>query len=345
MSLATRQFETASSPHLKPKTSVSKVMAQVLLALIPGIAVYVALFGWGVISNILIATIAAIVFEAGMLKLRNKPVAPHLADLSAVVTAVLLAIAIPAASPWWLVVVGIFFSIVIAKQLYGGLGYNPFNPAMIGYVVLLLCFPIEMTQWQTALSALSTDHQHCVSWAASLQQVFASASCEVDAWTSATVLDAARTALSQGLSVTSAEPSGLAASLGYEWVAIAWGLGGLWLWWRGIIGWHIPVGMIGAIALLSSIGWWLAPDRLLSPEIHLIGGATLLGAFFIATDPVSACTTVKGRVIYGCLIGALVYVIRSWGGYPDAVAFAVLLANLAAPTIDYYSKPKVFGYQ
>lgn len=345
MSLATRQFETASSPHLKPKTSVSKVMAQVLLALIPGIAIYVALFGWGVISNILIATIAAIVFEAGMLKLRNKPVAPHLADLSAVVTAVLLAIAIPAASPWWLVVVGIFFSIVIAKQLYGGLGYNPFNPAMVGYVVLLLCFPIEMTQWQAPLSYIATEQQACITLAGTLQQVFVEAACTADAWTAATVLDAARTALSQGLSVMSSEPSGHIASLGYEWVAVAWGLGGLWLWWRGIIGWHIPVGMIGAIALLAALGWWIAPERLLSPQIHLLSGATLLGAFFIATDPVSACTTVKGRVIYGVLIGALVYIIRSWGGYPDAVAFAVLLANLAAPTIDYYSKPKVFGYQ
>lgn len=100
--------------------------------------------------------------------------------------------------------------------------------------------------------------------------------------------------------------------------------------------------MLGAV---SGLGWWLNPERLLSPSIHLLGGATLLGAFFIATDPVSACTTIRGRVIYGALIAILIYVIRSWGGYPDAVAFAVLLANLAAPTIDYYNKPKVFGYQ
>lgn len=345
MSHPTRQFETASSPHLKPKTSVSKVMLQVLLALVPGIAIYIALFGWGVVTNLVIAAAAAVLFEAVMLKVRNKPVRIYLADLSAVVTAVLLAVAIPPGSPWWLVVVGIFFAIVIAKQLYGGLGYNPFNPAMIGYVVLLLCFPVEMTQWQSALSALPEAHASCLQLSGIFQQVFSSGLCEVDAWTSATVLDAARTALSQGLAVTQAPATGVVASIGYESVAAAWALGGLWLWWRGIIGWHIPVGMLVTIALVATLGWWIAPERLLSPEIHLMGGATMLGAFFIATDPVSACTTVKGRVIYGCLIGLLVYVIRSWGGYPDAIAFAVLLANLAAPTIDYYSKPKVFGYQ
>lgn len=345
MSHPSRQFETASSPHLKPKTSVSKVMAQVLLALVPGIAVYIGLFGWGVVSNLVIAVIAALGFEALMLKIRGKSSRVFLKDLSAVVTAVLLAVAIPPGSPWWLVVVGILFAIVVAKQLYGGLGYNPFNPAMIGYVVLLLCFPVEMTQWQSVLSAVPAAAANCVDAAATLQRVFGGGVCDVDAWTSATLLDAARTALSQGLSVTSSAPQGIFASIGYEWVAIAWAIGGLWLWWRGIISWHIPLGMLVTLALLATAGWWISPDRLLTPAAHLIGGATLLGAFFIATDPVSACTTVKGRVIYGCLIGLLVYVIRSWGGYPDAVAFAVLLANLAAPTIDYYSKPKVFGYQ
>lgn len=336
-----RSFETASSPHLKPSTSVSKVMGLVLLALLPGIAVYSALFGWGVLSNLLIACAAALVFEVVMLQLRSKPITPFLKDLSAVVTAVLLAVSLPPGSPWWLIVVGVFFAIVIAKQLYGGLGYNPFNPAMIGYVVVLLCFPIEMTQWQAPLATAGAD---CANLAATLGQVFGGASCELDSWTSATVLDSARTAVSQGQSVVGRH-TGMVASAGYEWVALAWLAGGLFLWWRGIISWHIPLALLTTLAVVSSLGWWIAAERLLTPATHLIGGATLLGAFFIATDPVSACTTVKGRVIYGALIGLLIYVIRSWGGYPDAVAFAVLLGNLAAPMIDYYSKPKVFGYQ
>lgn len=316
-------------------------MAQVALGLVPGIAIYSVLFGWGVISNILIACASAIVFEASMLQLRGKAIRPFIGDLSAIVTALLLAVAIPPGSPWWLIVVGMLFAIVVAKQLYGGLGYNPFNPAMIAYVVLLLCFPVEMTQWQAPLSALPDT---CAGIGQVLANVFAGASCEIDGFTSATVLDAARTAVSQGNTVLGSA-SGLFGSAGYEWVAVAWLFGGVFLLWRGIIGWHIPVGMIAALTLLSVTGWAIAPERLLDPGAHLIGGATLLGAFFIATDPVSACTTVKGRVIYGLLIGVLVYVIRSWGGYPDGVAFAVLIANLAAPMIDYYSKPKVFGYQ
>lgn len=336
-----RSFETASSPHIKPKTSVSKVMAQVLLALLPGTAVYCALFGWGLVTNLVIAVCSGLLFEVIMLQARQKAIKPFLQDLSAVVTAVLLALALPVGSPWWLVCVGMFFAIVVAKQLYGGLGYNPFNPAMIGYVVLLLCFPVEMTQWQAPLTAVP---ESCSTLAFTLQQVFANASCSIDGSTSATVLDAARTALSQGHSV-SASASGWLASAGYEWVALAWGLGGLYLLWRGIISWHIPLALLVALTVAATIGWSLAPHRLLDPAVHLLGGASLLGAFFIATDPVSACTTVKGRLIYGALIGVLIYVIRSWGGYPDAVAFAVLLANLAAPTIDYYNKPKVFGYQ
>ncbi|MDD9892680.1 MAG: electron transport complex subunit RsxD [Gammaproteobacteria bacterium] len=336
-----RRFETASSPHIKPKTSVTKVMGQVLLALVPGIAIYTGLFGWGVITNIVIACVTGLAFEMAMLQLRGKPFKPFLKDLSAVVTAVLLAVAIPPGSPWWLITVGMLFAIVVAKQLYGGLGYNPFNPAMIGYVVLLLCFPVEMTQWQAPLADVA---ENCRSLAHTFTTVFSAGNCNVDGYTAATVLDAARTAVSQESSVLNAA-SGFVASAGYEWVAIAWAVGGVFLMWRGIIGWHIPVGMIAALLIVATAGWAIAPERLLNPITHLIGGATLLGAFFIATDPVSACTTVKGRVIYGALIGVLVYVIRSWGGYPDAVAFAVLLANLSAPMIDYYSKPKVFGYQ
>lgn len=309
------EFKTTSSPHLKPKTSVSKVMLQVLLALIPGVITYVVFFGPAILINIAIATVTAVILEAAMLMIRGVAVKRHLMDLSAVLTAVLLALAIPSGAPPWLVVVGVFFAIVIAKQLYGGLGYNPFNPAMIGYVVLLISFPALMTQWPGT-----------------------------DGVSAATPLDAVRTAVSQELAISGLElPIGFGESP-WHWISLSYILGGIYMLTRGTIRWQIPASMLGTLVIMSTLFWMIDGDRYASPVFHLFSGATMLGAFFIATDPVSASTTVRGRIIYGMGIGAFAYIIRSWGGYPDAVAFSVLLMNAAAPTIDYYTKPRVFGH-
>ncbi|PCH59897.1 MAG: electron transport complex subunit RsxD [Gammaproteobacteria bacterium] len=339
------EFKTPTSPHIHSGASVSRVMLLVVAAAIPGIAVYVGFFGWGVVINIMLALITALACEAGMLLIRKRPVLPFLADGSAVVTAILLALALPAIAPWWIVVIGAAFAIIIAKQLYGGLGYNPFNPAMAGYVMLLVSFPIEMTRWQAPLSQTDLAPGFFDSW----NIIFSGLSDKItDAISMATPLDTLKTELrlDQNIDqiITGNPLFSNLAGLGWEWINIAFLVGGLFLLYKRIISWHIPVAMLATIALLSGMFYIIDPNQFSSPTIHLLSGATMLGAFFIATDPVSAATSNPGRIVYGIGIGVFTYVIRTWGGYPDAIAFSVLLMNMVAPTIDYYIKPRVFGH-
>lgn len=339
------EFKTPTSPHIHSGASVSRVMLLVVAAAIPGIAVYVGFFGWGVVINIMLALITALVCEAGMLLIRKRPVLPFLADGSAVVTAILLALALPPIAPWWIVVIGAAFAIIIAKQLYGGLGYNPFNPAMAGYVMLLVSFPIEMTRWQAPLSQTDSALGFFDSW----NIIFSGLSDKItDAISMATPLDTLKTELrlDQNIDqiITGNPLFSNLAGLGWEWINIAFLVGGLFLLYKRIISWHIPVAMLATIALLSGMFYIIDPNQFSSPTIHLLSGATMLGAFFIATDPVSAATSNPGRIVYGIGIGVFTYVIRTWGGYPDAIAFSVLLMNMVAPTIDYYIKPRVFGH-
>jgi len=323
-------------------------MVQVALAMVPGIAVCVGFFGPGVIINILFAVAVALAGEAAMLRLRNRPLASFLSDGSAVITAMLLAVALPPLSPWWLTLIGVLFAIVVGKQLFGGLGYNPFNPAMLGYVMLLISFPREMTTWLPPVSL----SQHPLGWLDTLGVIFTGhlpGGLSIDAVSMATPLDTMKTQLRLQHSVEQILGSGsLFGSLGgkgWEWVNVAFLAGGLWLIYKRIVSWHIPAAMLGALAVLAVIFYGMNPAAYTSPLFHLFGGAAMLGAFFIATDPVTASTTPRGRLIYGAGIGILTYVIRTWGGYPDGVAFAVLLMNIAAPTIDYYTQPRVFGHK
>lgn len=337
-------LSTPTSPHGHAGGSVRLLMRHVLLALLPGIAIYVWFFGWGVVVNALLAVAVALVAEAGMLAARGRPLRIFLTDGSAVVTAVLLALALPPVAPWWVTVVGSAFAIVVAKQLYGGLGYNPFNPAMAGYVVLLISFPREMTLWPLA----DVVSGHYLGLMESLRIVFAGAPAGLDALTGATPLDLMKTQL--GLNQTVAEVwaspiFGDFGGRGWEWLGNGFFLGGLWLLYRRVITWHIPVAMLGSLFLVSLVFSATDPGSHPSPLFHLFSGGAILGAFFIATDPVSAATTSRGRLLYGAGIGVLTYVIRTWGGYPDGVAFAVLLMNMAAPTIDYYTQPRVFGHE
>lgn len=339
------QFATGMSPHLKPQNSVSKVMLKVLLALLPGIAAMVWFFGLGVLINLGLAVATAVLAEALMLTLRNKPIVPPLLDLSAVVTAVLLGLALPAIAPWWITVIGVGFAIIIAKHLYGGLGYNPFNPAMAGYVLLLVSFPQQMTAWPLPAEIVS----HTLTAGEALRLIFLEqlpANISFDAITRATPLDTIKTHVGLGrpiVEIRSEPVFGLIAGRAWEWVSVAYLFGGLWLVQQRVVAWQIPLSMILALTLFSGVCYGLDAQMFSAPFMHLFGGATMLGAFFIASDPVTASTTPTGRLIYGAMIGMLVYIIRVWGGYPDAIAFAVLLMNLAAPTIDYYTRPRVFG--
>ncbi len=339
------QFSTDVSPHLEPRASVTKVMAQFLLALLPALLVMVWQFGTGVLIHLFLAITTAILSEALVLACRKRAIFSTLKDLTAIITAVLLALSLPVIAPWWVTVIGTFFAIVIAKQLYGGLGYNPFNPAMAGYVLLLVSFPKEMTSWSSpsGLNSVQLGFQDFLTLIFMEQLPGVS---NIDSYTAATPLDTVKTQLGLHKSIAEITKSSLFNSMagrGGEWAAMSFLVAGLWLIWRKVVAWQIPVGMLGALVVISSLCYLLRPEYYASPWFHLFSGATMMGAFFIATDPVTASTTPRGRLIYGALIGLLVYVIRVWGGYPDAVAFSVLLMNIAAPTIDYYTKPRVFG--
>lgn len=333
-----------SSPHLHTDNRVNRMMLAVIYALIPGTLAGIHFFGWGVMLNISLAVITALAAEALMLRLRKRPVKPFLLDGSAVVTAVLLGVALPSLAPWWLPVLGAAFALIIAKHLYGGLGYNPFNPAMVGYAMLLIAFPREMTLWLTP-------EVHDISFIDNLRYTFLEqlpAGQTLDGLTAATPLDAVKTQLAQNLTLSEiqrsgAELFGLLSGHGWEWINLLFMLGGLALIYMRVISWQIPLAMLATLFLISGLFHLNDPDAFASPLFHLFSGATMLGAFFIATDPVTAATTNRGRIIYGIGIGLLLYIIRSWGGYPDAIAFSVLLMNMAVPTIDYYTRPRVFG--
>jgi Na+-translocating ferredoxin:NAD+ oxidoreductase subunit D len=335
-----------SSPHLTRPNRVERIMLEVLLALTPGIAAMIWLFGWGLLINLLLAVGFALAAETAVMLARGRPPMIAIGDLSAVVTAVLFAIAVPPALPWWLTLIGMLFAIVLVKQLYGGLGYNPFNPAMAAYVFLLISYPVAMTTWlpPTGLA------EHPLSFVDSLRIILEGTlppGLDWDAVSSATPLDELRGKLDQGQTLEQIRQGpiwGHFGGQGWEWISLWFLLGGLYLLWRRIITWHIPVSMLLGLSICAGIAWTLAPQTHPFPAFHLVSGATMIGAFFIATDPVTACTTKRGQLVFGALIGVLVYSIRTWGGYPDAVAFAVLLMNIAAPLLDAHTQPRVFGH-
>ena len=330
-----------TSPHAHGPMSTQRVMQNVLLATIPGIIVLTHFFGFGTLVNIVWGSIVALACEALALKLRRRPLGFYLKDYSALVTAVLLCIALPPYAPWWLIAVGIASSILLAKHLYGGLGYNPFNPAMVGYVILLISFPIQMTAW-----APPRGLGELPGFIEALQACFTPAA--YDGTTMATPLDL----LKQNNSLLIKDlwnqypQFGRWSGLGWEWANIAFLAGGVWLLYQRIFTWHAPVAMLVTLGLLAAIfydGGSSASGG--SPLFHLLGGATMFGAFFIVTDPVSSAVSLRGRLIFGALIGVLIYTIRIKGNYPDSVAFAVLIMNFAAPFIDYYTQPRTYGHR
>jgi len=339
------EFPTLTSPHSERPNSVRNVMLWVIMALLPGIGAMTWHFGWGVLINIILASVTAVACEALVMRLRGRPITPVIGDFSAIVTAILFAVSIPTLLPWWLTVLGMAFAIIVVKQLYGGIGYNPFNPAMAAYVLLLISYPLEMTSW-LPVAALN---EHPLGLLQTLQIIFTGAlpaGLNWDALTMATPLDSMHTGLDLGQTVDEIRQGplwGLLGGQGFEWISACFLLGGLILLIRRIITWHIPLSMLATLFIMAGLFHLIDPQAYPSGLFHLVGGGIMLGAFFIATDPVTAATTLKGRVIYGACIGLLVYIIRTWGGYPDAVAFAVLLMNIAAPTIDYYTQPRVFG--
>ncbi|OYD21384.1 electron transport complex subunit RsxD [Oceanimonas baumannii] len=344
-------FTISSSPHDHAPLSTPVLMRRVCYCLLPGIAMQWWFFGWGSLVQIALAVLTAYAAEGLVLKLRHRSLTV-LQDNSALLTALLIGVAMPPLAPWWMVVIGTAFAIIIAKQLYGGLGQNIFNPAMVAYVLLLVSFPLHMTSWLPPLEL----QQYPPGLADSLSAIFTGYTLDgfsphqlrelSDGTTMATPLDTLKTGFTQGLTASEVlnEPVfGGLAGIGWQWVNLAYLAGGIALLRLRLINWAIPVSLLTSLAVLSFLGFMISPDNTAGPLIQLFSGATMIGAFFIATDPVSASTTFRGRLIYGALIGLLIYLIRTFGGYPDAIAFAVLLANLTVPMIDSLTKPATYG--
>ena len=336
----TRTFPTAPAPHIPPPNRVQRVMALVLLALVPAIAAHVWYFGAGILVQIALATAFALALEAAMLHLRGVPKRTFLTDLSAPVTAVLFALCIPPLSPWWIAAIGMVAAIVFAKQLYGGLGHNLFNPAMAGYAVVLLSFPLQLSRWLPPEGGVAFD--------ATLGAIFLGLEPPPgwDAVAQATPLDTVRNLASQGLTLHEIRNDPLFGDFGgrgWEWIANGIALGGLFLIWKRVIPWQIPVATVGTTVLLTLPFWLADADVHPFPLQHVFSGALMLAAFFIATDPVTGCTTPRGRWVFGAGVAVVTLAIRRWGAYPDGVAFAVLLMNCAAPWIDLHSRPRYYG--
>ena len=342
------EFQRREAPYLAPTADVASIMQQVLLALVPAALAHVWFFGPGFILNLLIASIFCLAGEALMMYARGRPIVSALSDYSALVTAALLAFALPSLTPWWVTATGALFGVVVAKHLYGGLGYNIFNPAMAGYVVILVAFPMHLNLW-IAPRMGDIDYQY-LTLVESLRYTFTGHLPEAlsfDAVSRATPLDAMKSGLNNARTVPeirSLPIMGDFGGRGWEWIGNFIAIGGFWLMIKKIIRWQIPFGVGIGLLLPASIMYLVEPGSNPSPGFHMFGGAAILCAFFIATDPVSAATSPKGRFIYGVGIGALIYAIRTWGSYADGVAFAVLIMNMAVPAIDYMTQPHIVGH-
>jgi electron transport complex protein RnfD len=342
------RFDTSPAPHIIAGYTVPRVMFQVLLALIPVGIVQLALFGPGLLLQLAVACIAALACEAAALAMRQRHALPALRDGSVLVTAFLLAVSVTPLLPWWLTALGTACAVLLGKHVFGGLGQNPFNPAMVGYAVLLVSFPVEMTRWPVPVDATGAGDWSSLA-RLTLQCFYGGpvSAGEWDGYTGATALDSIRNGLelryTMGELLARGDTVGLLGARGFEWINLAALAGGLYLLVRGIVRWHIPAAVLAGLLLPALVAHALDPGAGLGPLAHAFSGATMLGAFFIATDPVSAATSDRGRLWYGAGIGALVWTIRSWGGYPDGFAFAVLLMNVAAPLLDRYTVPRIHG--
>ncbi len=337
-----------SAPHAHAPDSVPRIMGLVLLAAVPTTLYGFVLFGWPALNLLLVTVVACLLCEAVCLRLAGHAVRPFLMDGSALLTGVLLALSLPPWAPWWIGAVGAFFAIVVGKQVFGGIGQNIFNPAMLARVALLVSFPVEMTLWLEPRPLFSG---HAPGFLEGLAITFSGIP-DIDAVSGATILGRIRTELGMARELGQILPghyqAGVAAlgwtggSLG-ETADLLVLLGGLWLLWRRVMTWHVPVAMLATVLVLAGGLHLLNPERFAGPAVHLLSGGLMLGAFFIATDPVTSPTTKLGQLIFGAGCGAFVYIIRPWGGYHEGVAIAVVLMNAATPLIDHYVRPRIYG--
>lgn len=324
-----RKLIVSPAPHAHSTDTTQRLMRDVIIALLPAFAVSVYFFGGGAlfVAAVSVGSCVGIEFAIQKWVMRTKP---QIGDLSSVVTGLLLAMNLPSTAPWWLVLIGSVVAIGIAKMSFGGLGKNPFNPALVGRVFLLISFPVQMTKWV-------------------LPRHFAT----TDAVTGATPLGILKEGLAKGLSVdqifsdshfsywemlfgriggSAGEVSALALLLGFGYLLF-----------RHVIRPHIPLAIFITIFLFEGILWLINPARFADPLFHLLTGGVMLGAIFMATDYVTSPMNPRGMIIFGVGIGLLTILIRVFGSYPEGISFAILIMNATVPLINKYIKPKRYG--
>jgi electron transport complex protein RnfD len=316
----------SAAPHLRDTDNVPRIMWGVVIAIIPATLMGIYFFGLYALKVIVLAVVSALFFEWVAIKaFKNEG---SVLDGSAVVTGLLLALNLPSSSPWWLVIVGSAVALFLGKHVYGGLGNNPFNPALVARVALLIAWPAHMTSYFAPGNIFKA----------------------VDAETMATPMSIWKVELvskgtieqANGISLWDMFTGNIGGSLG-EVSAAALLLGGLYMLFRKIITWHIPVLYIGTVGLFTSILWLIEPSKFINPLFHLLGGGLFLGAIFMATDMVTTPVTKKGMIIFGIGCGLITVIIRQWGGYPEGVSFSILIMNAFTPIIDKLTEPKPFG--
>ncbi|MEN8117656.1 MAG: RnfABCDGE type electron transport complex subunit D [Bacteroidota bacterium] len=316
------------SPHVHSGDSTQKIMYRVVYAMIPALAWSVFVFGLDALRVTLIAVVASLAFEYLIQKFLMK-VKPTITDGSALITGILLAFNVPSDIPWWIIVIGALAAIGIGKLSFGGLGSNIFNPALVGRVFLLISFPVQMTSWPVNKQS------------------------GIDAVTSATPLGLLKEGVTNGTPISQIEGlpkmtdmllGNIGGSLG-EISAILLILGGIYMLWKKVITWQIPVSIIGTVAVIAGIFWLVDPEIYINPGYHILTGGLMLGAIFMATDMVSSPMTPKGQIIYGIGIGLITISIRMFGAYPEGISFAILIMNAFTPLLNTYIKPKRFGGQ
>jgi len=336
-------FLISPAPHLSDMRTTRRIMGEVILAMVPMFAVAIWMFGAKAII-VTAATTAGCLFAEAVGNWMRGRSQESLGDLSAIVTGVILGFSLPPGLRPYQAFIGGAVAIGLAKMVFGGLGQNLFNPAMVGYAALIVSFPVYMTQWPGPVGLVD----HAITLGEALDRVFAGqGAVSVDAYTAATALDTLKTQARLGKpleDILSQPIFGWAGGQGQEIVAAMYLLGGLALLASRVITWHTPVAFLAGVAATAGILSLIDPTHQAGPLFHLLSGGVMLGAFFIATDPVSSATTPLGKLIFAGLAGMLIVLIRAFGGYPDGVAFAILLMNVAAPLIDDYTQPRVFGH-
>lgn len=315
------------SPHVHTDDSTRKIMYRVVYAMLPALVWSVFVFGLAALWVTLIAVVSCLAFEYLIQKYLMK-IKPSITDGSALITGILIAFNVPSNIPWWIIVIGSLAAVGIGKLSFGGLGSNLFNPALVGRVFLLISFPVQMTSWPV------NSHSG------------------IDGITSATPLGIIKEGVSNGTPIS--EISGnlppamdmlfgnIGGSLG-EISALLLIIGGLYMLWKKVITWHIPVSVIATVALIAAIFWLVDSEIYINPVYHILTGGLMLGAIFMATDMVSSPMTPKGQIIYGVGIGLITISIRMFGAYPEGISFAILIMNAVTPLINNYVKPKRFG--